>query len=302
MNEKQEYDVFICHASQDKESFVRPFAEALRRLGVAVWYDEFSFELGDSISRQIDRGIAGTKFGIVIVSEAFIGRKWPEHELRGLVNRDVEEDMRLIPIWHGVTKQQVSKFSPSLSDKFAIDTNFVDALEAAIKILRSVRPDLYEQHPRAELERIASGKAISKLQSEIEDLREQIAEYKCPHCGAFLETRTDAPIDEDQSHWDIVEVFQCGFQTFGGDLQHPCPADPKFPSFEDYDLKCTQSEDYSSGNWQCYAWPKTAMAQKVRLGITHGKSADDAKRKMLATYLYRAKRITNQEWNRILWE
>ena len=56
-------DVFICHASVDKTGFVRPFAEALRRLGVTVWYDEFSLEIGDSVSEQIDKGIAAAKFG-----------------------------------------------------------------------------------------------------------------------------------------------------------------------------------------------------------------------------------------------
>jgi TIR domain len=162
-------DVFICHASDDKEGFVRPLAGALRSLGVLVWYDEFSLGIGDSISREIDKGIAGARFGIVVISRAFLGRQWPEHELRGLVNRDIEEDLKILPIWHGVSKEEVRKFSPSLSDKFAIDTRTVDAQEAAIRILRMVRPDLYKQHPRAELERLASGDAVTELQSEIDD-------------------------------------------------------------------------------------------------------------------------------------
>lgn len=145
--------MFISHASPDKDGFVRPLADALRRLGVAVWYDEFSLELGDSISQQIDQGIASARFGIVVVSPAFISRNWTQHELRGLVSRDVDQDLRIIPVWHGVTKQDVSNFNLSLADKFAIDTSRVDALEAAIRILRTVRPDLYAAHPRAELER-----------------------------------------------------------------------------------------------------------------------------------------------------
>lgn len=93
----QQYDIFVRHASGDKEGFVRPLAEALRRLGVSVWYDEFALETGDSVSRQIDRGIAGARFGIVVISRSFIGRPWPEHELRGLVNRDVERGLEDIP-------------------------------------------------------------------------------------------------------------------------------------------------------------------------------------------------------------
>lgn len=296
MGMTQAYDVFICHASEDKEGFVRPLAEALRRLGVSVWYDEFSLEIGDSVSRQIDKGIAGARFGIVVVSRSFIGRRWPEHELRGLVNRDVEEDLKILPIWHGVTKREVSKFSPSLSDKFAIDTQRVGAQEAAIRILRTIRPDLYEQHPRAELERMATGEALAQLQSEIEELREQVAEYQCPHCGAPLSTRIDAPIDPEQKHWDLVETYECGLQMFAGTIQHPCPSDPKFPSLDDYDLICERTSDQSGREWQCYARPKTDMARKVHLDIGYGRSKDEARRKVEATYLYHAGRMTNKEW------
>lgn len=295
----RQYDVFICHASEDKHSFVRPLAEALRRLGVSVWYDEFSLEIGDSVSRQIDKGIAGAKFGIVVVSEAFIGRSWPEHELRGLVNREVEEDLKILPIWYGVSKREVSEFSPSLSDKFAIDTQQVDAQEAAIRILRTIRPDLYDQHPRAELERMATGEALAELQSEIEELREQVAEYQCPHCGAPLSTRIDAPVDPQQKDWDLVETYECGFQTFAGTIQRPCPSDPNFPSLDDYDLVCERTSERSGHEWLCAARPKTDMARKLRLDIGFGASQEEARRKVEATYLYRAGRLTNQEWIQI---
>ena len=51
------YDVFICHASEDKETFVRPLAEALHLENIAVWYDEFTLKLGDSIRRSLDKGL-----------------------------------------------------------------------------------------------------------------------------------------------------------------------------------------------------------------------------------------------------
>jgi hypothetical protein len=79
MNKK--WDLFISHASEDKDSFVRPLATALRQLGVMVWYDEFSLSIGDSISRSIDSGLANSKYGLVVISESFIRKKWPEYEL-----------------------------------------------------------------------------------------------------------------------------------------------------------------------------------------------------------------------------
>jgi hypothetical protein len=75
----QKWDVFIAHASEDKEAFVRPLATVLQSLGMSVWYDEFSLQLGDSLSRSIDKGILGSQYGLVVVSPAFIEKKWPEY-------------------------------------------------------------------------------------------------------------------------------------------------------------------------------------------------------------------------------
>jgi hypothetical protein len=55
--EERRWEVFISHASEDKDGFVRPLARALAQLGVSVWFDEFEIEIGDSISRSIDRGL-----------------------------------------------------------------------------------------------------------------------------------------------------------------------------------------------------------------------------------------------------
>jgi hypothetical protein len=114
-----------------------------------------------------------------------------------------------------------------------------------------------------------------------------------------LSTRIDAPVDPEQKHWDLVETYECGFQTFGGTIQHPCPSDPKFPSLDDYIFICERTSSMPGHDWQCYARPKTEMARKVHLDIVYGRSEDEARRKVKATYLYRAGRITNQEWFRI---
>jgi len=274
------WDVFICHASEDKAAFVRPLADALRRLGLDVWYDDFSLSVGDSLSREIDRGIAGARFGIVVVSTAFIGKKWPDHELRGLVNRDVEEDFRILPVWHGVTKDAVRAFSPSLSDKMAIDTRKDDAQETSIKVLRVVRPDLYESHPRAELERWASGEAITDLQSEIEELRTQLSEYQCPRCGAAMIGREYIEYDERSS--GEVETFACGYSR-GGWLDRPCPTDPKFPKLDDYDLDVTP-EKSNPARFVCYPKPKTKMARAVHLSVGMGRTKDEARASVVEHY------------------
>lgn len=58
-----EWDVFISHASEDKESFVHPLAEELTRLGVRVWYDKFTLKLGDSLLEKIDYRLRYSRFG-----------------------------------------------------------------------------------------------------------------------------------------------------------------------------------------------------------------------------------------------
>ena len=117
----EDWDVFISHASEDKDAFVRPLAQALAQLGVKVWYDEFTLEVGDSLSRSIDQGIAHSRFGLVVISEAFILKKWPARELQGLVARDIGGEQKVIlPIRHGISTQAVLEFSPPLADTFAL--------------------------------------------------------------------------------------------------------------------------------------------------------------------------------------
>lgn len=92
------YDVFISHASDDKDIVVRPLALALQSKGLVVWYDEFELRIGDSLRRKIDRGLANSRFGVVVLSDAFFGKGWPEYELDGLVTKGVADEQVLLPI------------------------------------------------------------------------------------------------------------------------------------------------------------------------------------------------------------
>ena len=85
--DETEYDVFISHASEDKDEVVRPLAQALRNEGLSVWYDEFELRIGDSLRRKIDKGVATSKFGLIVLSEMFFKKGWTNYELDGLVTR-----------------------------------------------------------------------------------------------------------------------------------------------------------------------------------------------------------------------
>ena len=143
-----EYDVFISHATEDKDAFVRPLAEILRNAGLNVWYDEFTLSIGDSLSESVNRGLLSSRYGLVVISHAFMRKDWTSLELRSLTSRQVAERRVILPIWLGVTIDEVRSFNLMLSDLLAIGTDGSNAKDLASQILKVVRPDIYEQLDR----------------------------------------------------------------------------------------------------------------------------------------------------------
>lgn len=118
-------DVFISHASEDKDEIARPLAEALELRGITVWYDELSIQWGRSIRRAIDAGIAGTRFGLVVLSRHFIQKQWTQAELDGLFNRQIgtsSGDGFILPLWHNITADEVKAHLPMLAGIKALNT------------------------------------------------------------------------------------------------------------------------------------------------------------------------------------
>jgi hypothetical protein len=135
--DNRDHDVFISHASEDKDEIVRPLAIALRNAGLSVWYDEFELKIGDSLRQKIDKGLSKSRFGIVVLSRSFIKKGWTNYELDGIITKVVSGEQVLLPIWHNITKQEVVDFSPSIADKLARNTaNFtVDEIAQEISEL-----------------------------------------------------------------------------------------------------------------------------------------------------------------------
>lgn len=131
---EREYDVFISHASEDKDVVVRQLANALRDEGLSVWYDEFELRIGDSLRQKIDRGLANSRVGLVVLSHAFLSKGWTNYELDGIVTRSVSGEQILLPIWHNISKDEVMKYSPSLADKVARSTALHTVGEIAAEI------------------------------------------------------------------------------------------------------------------------------------------------------------------------
>jgi len=136
------WNAFICHASEDKESLVRPLAEKLIKRGLRIWYDEFTLRVGDSLRRSIDRGLAESDYGIVVLSPNFFLKKWPQDELDGLVARESITDRKVIlPIWHNISRDEVARYSLTVADRIALKSS--DGIPYVVEhLLGVIRPEL----------------------------------------------------------------------------------------------------------------------------------------------------------------
>ena len=135
-NNIPEYDVFVSHAWEDKGSFVNEFVDDLRALGISVWYDTSDIKWGDSMRQKIDDGLKKSRFGVVVLSPDYIaeGKYWTKAELDGLFQLESVNGKILLPIWHGLTKQNVLDFSPILANKKAMSTAMMTAKEIALEL------------------------------------------------------------------------------------------------------------------------------------------------------------------------
>ena len=116
-----ELDLFISHASEDKERFVRPLVAELEARGLRVWFDEAELQVGDSLIEKVDDGLRRSRFGVVILSRAFFAKNWPRAELDALATRQISSgEVVILPIWLDVNYDEVAEFSSLLAGRLAL--------------------------------------------------------------------------------------------------------------------------------------------------------------------------------------
>lgn len=131
------HDVFLSHASEDKDDIARPLYDALKAEGISVWFDEAVLKIGDSLSGKIDEGLARCGHGIVIISPNFLAKGWPKKELAGLVAREMAGGKTVIlPIWHNIDHATLLAHSPTLADKVAGKSS--DGIPTLVKMILDV--------------------------------------------------------------------------------------------------------------------------------------------------------------------
>lgn len=134
---------FICHDWRDKQDIARPIALGLLKLSCPVWYDEYSLRVGDSLRARVEKGLKESKKCVLVLSPNFLSNTgWSKTEFDSIFTRQVLEGSNVVlPVWCGVTKQQIYEYSPSLLDRLAVqwDEGIDEVLR---KLYRAIEPPL----------------------------------------------------------------------------------------------------------------------------------------------------------------
>lgn len=130
-------DVFLCHAWDDRKGSAKELYDSLESLGVSVWFSENDVPLGSPLLREIDKGLAKSKVGIVLVTPKFLDRINNEgiadKELSALLARDL-----LVPIVHDTTFEELREVSPLLGSRSGLNTFEESMTDIAAKLAELV--------------------------------------------------------------------------------------------------------------------------------------------------------------------
>ncbi|SFG66594.1 toll/interleukin-1 receptor domain-containing protein [Neptunomonas qingdaonensis] len=101
-------DVFICHASEDKDSYIKPLTELLKDNGITFWIDSQDLRLGEHLDQSIPQALNNARFGLVIFSKAFLSKEWTNRELQLIRDKEeAENEIILLPILEDISQELI---------------------------------------------------------------------------------------------------------------------------------------------------------------------------------------------------
>lgn len=130
-------DCFLCHAWDDRQGAAKQLHDLLEGAGVKVWFSEKDLGLGVPMMRAIDKGLAASKIGLVLVTPALLARLPKE----GVADKELStllQGNRLVPIVHGTTYDALRDVSPMLASRSGLDTSEDSMSVVATKIAELV--------------------------------------------------------------------------------------------------------------------------------------------------------------------
>ncbi len=130
-------DVFLCHAWDDRAGVAKELHDLLESLGVSVWFSDKDVALGTSLLREIDKGLAKSRIGIVLVTPALLRRVQAE----GIVDKELSALLALdllVPIVHNTTYEALREVSPLLGSRSGLSTAEEPMADVAAKLAELV--------------------------------------------------------------------------------------------------------------------------------------------------------------------
>jgi hypothetical protein len=211
--------------------------------------------------------------------ERFRGQRLTNKKLR-LENQKLELEVKAMSL--ALRKEEIEKVAQHITGKSLPETTDPPAAFRGL------------------LEEWAKGKAVAEVNAQLDELKDRLAaseealtEFSCPYCGAPLSERQSIPLDDSQDDWGTAESYDCGYTTSDLGVTRPCPADPDFPKFEEFEMLTSQQKD---GQWSCWPKPLTAHAHRLELRGGHGRTEQEAIGRIRHEYeLY----ATQQPWRRV---
>jgi len=205
-------ELFISHASEDKAQVARPLADKLKNLGYRVWYDEYTLQLGDSLSEKIDAGLHSCRYGIVILSESFFKKNWPKRELEGLVSKEMIKGVNcLLPVWHCLSAEDVYDYSPPLANRLGVNTNTDRGIDYVVeKIVDKIgKATTKSQVEYLDMSIEARTSEIERLQSVCWGYADDLGEHM--KFASFIEA--GLAVEEEKSLINELELAKAHIQS-----------------------------------------------------------------------------------------
>ena len=226
-------DVFLCHASEDKETVVRPLAAAFRAAGISCWVDEIDIGWGESFTKKVGEGLTKSRYVIPVISQVFVGKPWPEYELDAALGMEAAgQEAKVLPLivsGQGDLIAQVKQKYPFLQNrKFLFWNGDPQSVVKALQIR------LGETLRAQDADAVRSEKPIERGTTYVPELKKDFTQRDKDR---FLEVAFNAIRDYfrraaedlqaryDEVDADFIEVdnekFRCRLYL-GGDLRNEC--------------------------------------------------------------------------------
>ena len=133
------WDLFVSHASEDKHLFVEALVKGLKAVGRTVWYDSSEMTGGGSLVRNIDEGLRGSRFCVVVASPNYFAKAWARGELDAMLNHDLSHGgARVLPVVLDMKDEDIAHHSPLLANRVVVARAADGMANVIVSLLKAI--------------------------------------------------------------------------------------------------------------------------------------------------------------------